>query len=210
MQLLNGLFSVPAKRMASSIRRLRLHVARCLLAEQYEVTPSGLIVRGGIRWRGEFHHQVGNHGPVAIDHNLLVDQGTNKILAIALGADAKLPAFYLALTSGLAPPTHDLTAASFAATMNEITSTTEGYTGATRPQWAAGQPAAGVIGNIGNEAVFNMVTSASVRVTGAGLISDSARGGTAGTLIAATLFQNPRDFFNADTFKLGYTVSLTD
>lgn len=210
MQPLHGLFTVPAKRMAASIDRLRQYAARCLLAGKYERTPEGLIIGSSIRWRGEFYH-FGRDGDFAVDHNMLVDQGVLKMLAIALGSDAKLPAFYLAITSGLAPPTHDLTAASFAATMNEITSTTEGYSGATRPQWVPGAPAAGVIAPApGNEVKYNIVTSSSVTVTGAALLSDSARGGTAGTLISAALLDHPRTFYNTDTFTLGYSVSLTD
>lgn len=207
---LNSLIALP-KRTAESLERLRVHVARMLAGDRYRITPEGVIFDGGVRALGQYFSRIREREPEFVfENNKVVDQGVLKILGIALGPDPKLAGFYLALTAGTAPVTNDLAASSFAATMNEITSTTEGYSSPTRPQWTPGAPAAGVISNIASKATYNIVTSTSISVTGAGLLSDSGRGSTSGFLISASLFSNARQLFNGETFDLGYQVSLTD
>ncbi|KLD64487.1 hypothetical protein Y882_06975 [Dyella japonica DSM 16301] len=193
------------------MERFRRHIGRLLLDGRYDITDNGVIIGGEIKAAGTYFHRVRQRElAFQADGNRVVSQGLLKILGIALYNDAKLPAFYLALCSGNTPITDDLAASNFAATMNEITSQTEGYTSATRPQWVPSAPAAGVIGNLANKASYQIETAASVTITGAGLLSDNGRGSTAGVLVSASLFANPRTVFDGETFDLGYQVSLTD
>lgn len=205
------LIHIPTRRVAREIQRFRLHFANCLLGGKYKVTDAGLIIDGALRATGRYFHRIRDReSDFVIDHNLVVSQGINTILGIALTDVAKLPKYYLALTSGATAPVAELTAGSFAATQGEIVSTSEGYTSATRPQWVPAAPAAGVVSSNASKASYTIATAASLTVTGAGLLSDNGRGSTAGVLISAVKFDDPRTFFNAETFDLGYQVSLTD
>lgn len=211
MRTLTPLIHVPQSRLSREISRWRLHFAACLLGGKCKVTESGLIIDGAIRAAGQYMHRIRERETgFVVDSNRVVDQGITNILAIALTDAAKIPKFYLALTSGATAPVAGLTAASFAATQGEIVSTTEGYTSATRPQWVPAAPVAGVVTSEANKAAYTMASAASVTVTGAGLLSDNGRGSTAGVLISAVKFDNARQFFDAETFDLGYQISLTD
>jgi hypothetical protein len=141
---------------------------------------------------------------------LLVDEGILKTLNVMYFSDAKLPNWYVTLFNGAAAPTGSLKASNFAATMSEITSTTEGFSNITRPQWVTTGAVAGVINNLQAKAQFNVVTASSITVTGGALISDNARGGTTGVLSSASKFTSSRELFDGETFELGYQISLTN
>ena len=202
----------PARHSAGrALLRLRAHVANCLLGGKYQVTPEGLIIGGGLRAVGRYFHRIREREPeFTMDPNLVVDQGILKILGIAYFTDAKINAYYLALTKGSTAVTGGLTAANFAATQDEITSTSEGYTAATRPAYVPAAPVAGIITNAANKASYTIATAASVTITGCGLLSDNGRGSTAGFLMSASQFANGRELFNGETFDLAYQTSLTD
>ncbi len=157
---------------------------------------------------GFYHHTV-NGKDLQIDQNNIPDAAVLDILNVYFGATAKQAAWYLALFAGALNPPDNLTGANFAATMSEITSGTEGYSELTRPQFTPGGAAGGVIGNLSNKAQFSIVTTGSIIVEGAGLLSTSAKGGTSGICASAARFANPRELFNGDDFELGYTVTLT-
>ena len=210
MRNLQNLVSIPKKRLAASIERWRVELGRKLLEGMYQIVPEGILV-GGVLVRGEYHHRIRERErEFTVDHNLVVDQGILKLLGIGLFTDAKIPAYYLGICSGTTAVAPNLTATSFAGTLNEIVSSSEGYASATRPQWTPSAPAAGVIGNLASKASFSIVTASSVKITAAGLLSDNARGGTSGILISASQFANGREVYNGETFDLGYQVSLTD
>ena len=62
--------------------------------------------------------------------------------------------------------------------------------------------------NDASPAMFTIVTASSLAVNGAGLVSVSTKGSTAGTLISAGKFTATRTLSNTDQFNLKYKVDL--
>jgi hypothetical protein len=184
-------------------------VAKFLADGDYEMTDGGILIHGSILGRGRYTHAV-NGKDVRVDHNLIPAEGVAYILGTALGATSKISSWYLAVFSGAVNPASNWTAANFASQASEITSTTEGYSNATRPVWTPGSVTAGVIGNLSSQATFNIVCTTSVNISGAALLSSNTRGGTAGVLASASRFGTVRQVYSGDSFQLGYEVELQD
>ena len=189
---------------------MKTELLRALHDEVYDVTEDGGIYfpRQGILAAGEYWHSV-NGEDMRVDSNLLTTEGLTYILNVGLGATAKPTAFYMALYAGAISPAANWTAASFASTASEITSTTEGYSETLRPTWTASAAAAGVIDNFSTAARFTIVTASSINVNGAALLSSNTRGGTAGVLVSASRYSATRTMYNAETYDLGYRVTLS-
>lgn len=187
---------------------------RDLLAHDYTMTPEGLLFpRRSACLIGTYRERV--NGDLAGEHkNLIAGQGYQWLLNVALGSTSKAAGFYLALFANAINPATGWTAANFAATAGEITSQSEGYAAATRPQWV---PAAAVISGAGayadnyaNEAAFVIAATTTLTVTGAALLSDNARGGTSGVLISASRYAIARTLQDGDNYGLGYRIELQD
>ena len=70
---------------------------------------------------------------------------------------------------------------------------------------------AGVIGNLSSKAVFTIVCTTSINISGAALLSSNTKGSTsAGTLASASRFGTVRTVNSGDAFELGYEVELID
>lgn len=188
--------------------------ARDLLARDVEITPEGLLFpRRSACLVGTYRERV--NGDLAGEHkNLIAGQGYQWLLNVALGAASKAAGFYLALFGNAINPATGWTAANFAATAGEITSQSEGYASATRPQWV---PATAVISGAGayadnyaNEAAFVIAATSTLTVTGAALLSDNARGGTSGALVSASRYSIARTLQDGDNYQLGYRIELQD
>jgi hypothetical protein len=184
-------------------------IADFLKNGDFEKTSEGLLIHRSIMARGKYTHSV-NGKDEQIDFNLIPAEGIAYILDSALGSTAKISAWYLAAFSGNVSPASNWTAANFATQATEITSTTEGYSNVTRPAWTPGNATAGVIGNLSSKAVFNIVCTTSVNISGAALLSSNVRGGTAGVLASASRFTTVRQVYSGDAFELGYEVELQD
>lgn len=168
---------------------------------QYEVSDTGIeFPKASVMLFGEYEDNYGR------TPNLITTEGLNHILSVALRDGSKLNNFYLAIFSGNYTPTAALTAATFAATATEIVSGTEGYSNATRPQWASAAPASGQIDNYATKAEFNIVTASQVTIYGAALLSDAVKGSTSGVLISAARFASSRTEYNGNVYGLGYRV----
>lgn len=176
----------------------------------FEQTEEGLLIHRSICAKGRYVHSVNGGQDERIDTNLVPAEGIAYFLNVALGASAKLSNWYLAVFSGGVTPAANWTAANFPANATEITSTTEGYSNVTRPAWTPGVATAGVIGNLSTRAVFNIVCTSTLNISGAALLSDNVRGGVAGTLVSASRYGSVRVVNNGDAFELGYEVELTD
>lgn len=173
-------------------------------------TDEGLIIRSGIRARGKYTHDV-NGEDVRVDYNLIPAEGMLFFLNVVLGDTAKPSGLYLAPFSGAVSPAANWTAANFAANASEITSADEGYSNATRQAWVPDGPAVGgVIGNVNNPAVFNIVCTTSINISGLAMLTSNVRGGTDGVLISASRFDSVRPVYNGDDFRAKYEVELTD
>lgn len=176
---------------------------------QYEKTDTGVYFpRAKVTLSGEYFHSV-NQGPVGVDSNLLTDEGMQHLFNVTLLAATPHTLWYLALYSGNYTPLVTLTAATFPATATEITSTSEGYTGSTRPQWVGVINASDYADNLASRASYTIATASSITVYGAALVSSATRGDTTGHLMSATKFTTARVLYNADTFSLGYRVQAT-
>lgn len=184
-------------------------IAKALDEGDVLMTSEGIVFRrSGILAAGRYHDFV-NGETIGVEKNLLPDAAILSILNVYFGSTAKFPAWYFALFAGALNPTSGLTAANFSATMTEITSSTQGYSEATRPQWTPGAAAGGVIGNLTSKSAFTIICTTSITVEGAALVSNNTKGGTSGVLASCARFAAPRTLFNGDAYELGYTVSLT-
>lgn len=203
------MFGVDLKKHFNEVRRY-------LNSFKFEVSPFGLylpkahaFVRGGYE-----HWVVGYESEVAVDHNIIPDEGLNHFLNVVLkgpsGAGTQITSWYLMLHSGSGTPDATLTAANYNATLNEITSGSEGYSEATRVQWVgdAVDTVNTEVTNDASPASFTIVTASSLAVNGAGLVSVSTKGSTSGVLLSAGKFSATRNLSNTDTFQLKYKVDL--
>lgn len=189
---------------------LHQEIARELRAERYDLIEEGVYLPrlGGIP-RGEYFGRVNGGKWQKEGDNLIVLEGLAYMLNVALGSTQKPAGYYLAIFSGNTTPASNWTAASFAAVASEITSMSEGHTGATRPQWVPATTSTGSIDNMDTVATLTMATAGQLNVTGAALLSDNQRGGTSGKLLSASLYAAPRVFQDGDTYDLGYRINLT-
>jgi len=192
------------------MQSIRAAAAAALVRGDFQQTEEGILFpREGIMAEGEYFGRVNGAEWEKEGDNLIPTEGLAHILNVAVGATAKPAGYFLALFSGSASPAANWTAASFAATANEITSMSEGYTAATRPTWTPGVATAGSIDNMAAVASVTIATASSLNVTGAALLTNSTRGGTTGALISASKYAAARTFQNGDTYEIGYRLNLT-
>ena len=191
--------------------QLKKELAKAIHNENFDVTESGLYFpTQSVGVKGEYFDRI-NDGEWMQTQNLITKEGLVDVLnTYFINSKAKQAGFYLALFSGATAPAANWTAANFATVANEITSLTEGYTSATRPQF---NPTSATdqtyIDNLANTARLTIVTSSQLNVTGTALLTNSARGGTTGVLISATKYAAARTFQNGDTYDVGYRFALT-
>lgn len=147
-----------------------------------------------------------------VKHNKIPKEALIYFLRTGILNQSQLTAFYLALYSGAVNPQDNWTAANFSANANEIVSPTEGYSESTRPLWTPDSVAITepIATNVNNLATYTIVASSTLNISGAALLSSSTKGGTSGTLISATRFDNVHTVNNGSTLQLGYEVELID
>ena len=190
---------------------LQQEVAREIRAERFDITPEGIYLpRLGARAAGEYFGRVNGGAWQKEGDNLIVTEGFAHLLNVTFDTSTAKPAgYYLAIFSGNTAPAANWTAAAFAAVASEIVSMTEGHTGATRPVWTPAKTTTGSIDNMAAVASLTIATSSQLNVTGAALLTGSARGGTTGVLVSASLYAAPRTFQAGDIYELGYRINLT-
>ena len=190
---------------------LQQEAAREIRAERFDITPEGIYLpRIGARAAGEYFGRVNGGAWQKEGDNLIVTEGFAHLLNVTFDTSTAKPAgYYLAIFSGNTAPAANWTAAAFAAVASEIVSMTEGHTGATRPVWTPAKTTTGSIDNMATVASLTIATSSQLNVTGAALLTGSARGGTTGVLVSASLYAAPRTFQAGDIYELGYRINLT-
>ena len=197
--------------MENSLKKHAGEFTAALASHKYERTGDGrglYFPKAKAFISGTYIHDVNGQDERA-DPNLLPDEGLMYLLTVGLYNGTKLPTWNLALYAANYTPLTNLTAASFPATASEITSNTEGYTGATRPIWTPSAPSANMIDNLANKAAYTIATASSLVVNGAALLSESAKGAVTGKLVSATKFAAARTLYDTDVFNLAYRVQLT-
>lgn len=183
--------------------------ATALRNHQYEISDAGVhFPKQGAIVSGLYTHDV-NGQDVRDDHNIVVTEGLNHILDVALHATTPVTTWYFALFSANVTPVNTWTAANFTANATEITSNTEGYSETTRQAFVEAAASAGSTNNTASKAAFTIATATSITVWGAGLLSSNVKGGTTGTLLSSAKFSAARTLYNTDVFNLGYTLTLT-
>lgn len=195
--------------MLNQSKTLRRDFSKALRGGKYETTEGGILAPGtSIVARGEYV-EVLNGVEVGVRGNMVVDQSFVDILNTYFGATAKKSGFFVALFSGAVTPTANWTAATFSASASEIVSGTEGYTEATRRPWVPAAATTPQMDNYAAKAVFTIATAATLNVNGAALLTDSAKGSTAGVLVSAARYANTRQLQNGDNYEVGYRITFS-
>lgn len=191
-------------------RKLQQVLLKDARNELFDETEAGIFFpKHGIMLSGEYMDRV-NGGEETITCNLIPKEALMHVLNVAIGSKAKPAGSYLALFSGAAAPADNWTAANFTATANEITSLTEGYSNATRPEFVPSDTSdQKYIDNFSNVARVTIVTTSQLNVTGVALLTNNQRGGTTGVLLSATKYPATRVFQNGDVFDIGYRITAT-
>lgn len=189
-------------------------IGNAIRAHKYELDETGkLHMRdgSGLFFSGAMKVIDYQTGLVAIDGNLVVNEGLNHFLNAALpptGGYAATTAWYIAPFSGNYTPTATLTAATFASTATEFTD----YTASTRlPLVISSAATTQTTGNTGNDAVLTFGAAGPYNVYGAAVISSSAKSATTGRLLAAVRFSSPRlNMAAGDRLGLEYVITAGD
>lgn len=188
-------------------------IRRALANFKYEATPGGILVGAGINrlLNGAFKHTLihaDGSRDVALDPNLVVDEGLIYLLNTGFAGGTAKTAWYVALFEGNYTPAAGLQAAGFDTAANELT----GYASGTRPAWTVSATSTPSLGNTGSEALFVFDSSGPYTAYGAALLSSAVKGNNAGDKCAsATRFAAPRTGLNSpDKLAVEYIVTAQD
>jgi len=184
---------------------IKRDVAKALRNHKYEYTDNGKILFPSLKltFAGHFETSV-NGSPWDVDHNLVVMEGRNSILSMALDQASQDAAYYIALYSGSITVADGLTAATFTANTTEFIN----YTEATRVLWDKGNASAGALNNDASPAVFTMDIGGGT-IRGAGLLSAPAKSATTGKIIAAANFSVAKVLAVAEELRIKYGITAT-
>jgi hypothetical protein len=181
-----------------------------LRREKYVHVDDGVEFFGGIVARGMFREGIAGQPESWRYHkNLVPDAAILHYLGVVLCGTTQITTWYLAPYGGNVSPAASWTAANFTANSTEITSTSQGFSEATRQAFVPGTPAAGSVGNDAAKATFSIVCTSTINIYGAGLLSSSTRGGTSGVLLSAVKFGTVRVANDGDPWQCQYDVTLT-
>lgn len=134
------------------------------------------------------------------EKNIVVNTGLNYILDAALSGGTVNTSHYIGLFSNNYTP--------IASTLiTNLTEVNAKYDETTRPTWIEAGSASQTITNSASPASFTF--NASETVYGAFLISNNTKGGTTGTLIAASRFSASRSMLATDVLNVTYTLSAS-
>lgn len=140
--------------------------------------------------------------------NGVTDVGIASLLNVNFRSATQITAWYIGLVdnAGFVAFAAGDTAASHTG-WSEVSSAS--YSQSTRVQWSPAAPSGGAIVNT-TSADHSMVNSSTLTVKGLFVISDSTKGGTAGTLFSTAAFTGGTQAVNSgDTLKVTYTIAAT-
>lgn len=142
-----------------------------------------------------------------ISENIVVDEGLDHLLDVALSNGTQNSTWYVGIYSNNYTPIAGNVAATFAGAgvADEITTEVDETA---RPTWTEPGVSTQSITNSASPAVFTANTS--VNAYGAFLISNNTMGGTTGVLMAASKFASVRALVNTDTLNVTYTLNIAD
>lgn len=135
------------------------------------------------------------------DHNLVVNEGLNKLLDVMFAGDTQIGTWYIGLFEGNYTPVATVTAATITSASTECTAYDESARVAFNEAAASSQS----ITNSANKATFTF--NASKTIYGAFLVSASAKSATSGVLFSAARFGSSKSVVSSDQLDLTYTFS---
>jgi hypothetical protein len=146
----------------------------------------------------------GEWSPWEIEPNLVVTEGLDYLISVALDGAAQKTTFYVALFGGNVTPVAGWTGANWVANATEFTN----YTESTREIWDKGNVLAGSISNVDNPAVFTVGVGGGT-IRGAALVEAAAKSATTGILFAAARFLTDKVLAATEELRVKYTISAT-
>lgn len=165
-----------------------------------------LVPHDHVKCKG-IYHLVHKRKGIVIDewddHNLVVNQGLNYQLGVALQGVAQISAWYLGIFQGNYTPVLTDTAATVSVNSTECSSYTQGA----RQLWQPAAAASQSITNSANPATFTF--NAAVTVYGAFMVSSNAIGGTSGTLWGEAAFSSAKAVSSGDQLLITYTFTAS-
>jgi hypothetical protein len=171
----------------------------------YERSGGGILMPvAGLAVGGVFTGQIVRDGKIIDEFdagNLVVDQGLNHLLDVLLHGSTQVGTWYLGLFEGNYTPIASNTAANFPGLATECTA----YDEAVRQTYVEAAAAAKVTTNSASKATFTI--NATKTIYGAFIVSDSTKGGTSGTLLAAAKFGTPKPVADDDQLLLTYSFT---
>lgn len=174
---------------------------------KYERTDEGILFpQAHVLFKGVFTDSVNNEDALERP-NLVTDQGLIYVLDVALHAGSQISNWFVGIGSGSGTPAANWTAANFSANATEITT---GYSEATRPAWTPDAIDTGntLVDNTTVKAAFTIVGAQTVNI--AALLSSNVKGGTAGTLFAASKFASTRNLNDGDDYQCTWRLDVND
>jgi hypothetical protein len=174
------------------------------LAGKFDRTEEGLYFPNeGVLAKGYF--RVNKRGePEEISENLVVDEGLDYIVGVAVGAVSSIANWYIATFSGDVTVLSTWNATNFVGSATEWTS----YDEATRPAWSRGAVASGAVDSFASKASFTSSADTQT-VRGAALISVATKSAITGTLIASSRFPSDKALDTGEILDIGYGLQLT-
>lgn len=149
------------------------------------------------------HRRGGKILSVEAVENLVPIQGLNHFLSVTVGNGAQVATWYVGIFSGNYTPVITDTMSTFVGLSTEFL----GYTETTRVEWKESVPASGSSTNAALPAVFTI--NSPTTIFGAFLSSNSAKGATAGTLLSATKFADPKaGLISGDTIDVVIPINM--
>ena len=138
--------------------------------------------------------------------NIVVDEGLNYLLNSSLVAATPITTQYLGVFKNNYTPLAANVASTFTGSGVANEATTE-YSESTRPVWNRVTATAKVVTNTASPATFTFASG--VTLYGAFLVSTNTKGGTTGTLIAASKFSSARVMLISDVLNVTYSLTIS-
>lgn len=175
---------------------------------KYELNDTGIFLpKARIQLGGVFgveHYRKGELLFAGNDPNIVVNQGLDHALSVIFNGGAQIATWFVGLFEGNYTPVATDTAANIAANATECTA----YDETVRQTWVEAAPSGQSITNSASKATFTM--NATKTVYGAFLVSLNTKGGTTGTLFAASKFSAARNVVDDDQLLVTYTLTAAD
>lgn len=171
---------------------------------EYEKSAGGILMpKAGIVTGGVFQIDHVRNGEVIDsweEHNLVVNEGLNKLLDVMFGGSSQITTWYVGLFEGNYTPVATVTAATITAASTECTA----YDETTRQEYVEAAAASQSITNAASRATFTF--NATKTIYGAFLVSAAAKSATTGTLFSAARFGSSKSVVAADQLLLTYAL----